>query len=138
MSNPGSSSSHGIAHLGRPFDAGKARLDRGEADTAVDAAHRHVFGQDVVEQRPILRRAEDPAAGGENEGRLDIPGRLDRRLQIVDRALDLPIFGIAPRPRFRRPEPVVVERVSLRDPLEHAFVQLAHDGRIAGVLAHGS
>ena len=101
---------------------GKAVVHGGVADLLVDAAHRDVLGQHFVEHRAVLLRAQHPAAGREAERGLHVLPRLNGSGQVVHGRLDLLLFHARPRPAFGRPEPVVVQRVSLGGAAEDAFI----------------
>ena len=59
------------------LDLGKAGVHRGVAHLPVDAAHRNVLGQDLVEHRAVLLRPQHPAARRQLEGRLRLRVRGD-------------------------------------------------------------
>ena len=110
--------------LRAPMHLGKAGVHRRVTHLPVDAAHRHVLGQHLVEHRPVLLRPQHPAARRQPERRLDLRAGGDGIGQVVHRRLDLLLFHPGPRPAFGRPEPVIVQRVSLGRAAEDAFIEL--------------
>ena len=114
----------------RPFrssrDCREPVLDRIMAHVAIDAAQRPRLRQHTVEQRRFLGRPQDPAAGGQLEGRFDRGGRFLDRLKIGQRRVNVLPLHILPRPTLRRPEPVIVNRVRGHDPAEDALVHQLH------------
>ena len=80
---------------------------------AVDAAHRHVLGQDLVEQRRLCGGPSTQPHVASVNGALTFFGRRQRRAEIGQRRVDLLLLHGLPRPAFGRPEPVVVERMRL-------------------------
>ena len=68
-------------------------------------------------------------------GGLHLLARRDGSGQVVHGRLDLLLLHARPRPAFGRPEPVIVQRVSLGGAAEDAFVKLLDHAGVAGILA---
>ncbi len=122
---------------GPALDAGEARVDRRLADLAVDRAHGHVLGQDLVEKSAVRGRTEDPAAGGQLERRGGFPPSLDAHGQVRGHGLDRFRLGVVPGPALPRPEPVIIDGIGRGDASEHRLVEVLDDGRVLGIAAGG-
>ena len=124
MVRPGSSSIHGMAHFGRPWTLANPGSTGVLPTVRLMQLIGMSLGRNSSNSAGLLRRTEHPAARGQRERRLDLLRRRHRRAKIGHRRVDLRLLHRVPRPSLGRPEPVVVQRMHLGDPPEHALVKL--------------
>ena len=125
----GSSSSHGIAHAGRPFTAAKPR-STGEWPTVRLMQERATsFGSSRSKSvRSCGGPRTQPQVASEN-GALTFAAAAERAPEVLDGRLHLFVLHAVPGPALGRPEPEVVERVRLRDAPEHPLVEELRSSR---------
>ena len=125
----------GDGPFGASSDPREHRVNRRLPDLAVDAARGHYLGQGPVEERPVARRAKNPAAGRKSEGDTCLGRRRASRQGIIHDGLDGLFVRVAPGPVLVRPEPVVVQGIGLLDAVEESLVDLLDDSRVLRIQA---